>query len=116
MDMLGARWDAKLGLCNFPLGAISTTLLSNIHPDGGAISLIDLVLCRLYPTLYFENGTKRILTESQETFAKRKFERDYEVAMEKILEQRERELIKVNSLHDSPFLCCIIFLRFKTCH
>jgi hypothetical protein len=48
--------------------------------------------------LYFENASKRILTEFQESFENRKFERDYEIAMESILEDRGRVLTMVSTL------------------
>lgn len=95
----GARWDAKLGFCNFSLGAIVPAQFSNIHPDGGPVPLVDLILCRVYPILYFEDassqgGSKRILNESQEALTRRIFESNHQLAIEKIIEQNERETVE----------------------
>ncbi len=108
----GAKWDAKLGFCSFPLAVIPTTAFSNIYPDGGPIPLVELVICKIYPILYFENSSKRILTESQESLAKRKFEREYEVAMESIIEDRERKFTMVSMLHDTVFAFQFLFIKF----
>jgi len=83
------------------LAVIPTTAFSKIYPDGGPISVVELVLCKIYPILYFENSSKRILTESQESLANRKFERDYEVAMESIIEDREKQLTMITET-DAP--------------
>lgn len=96
------------------MAAIPTTAFSTIYPDGGPISLVELVLCKIYPMLYFEKDSKRILTESQESFENRKFERDYEIAMESIIEDRGRELTMVSIFYDTVF--AFLFLVKVTLH
>jgi len=110
----GARWDAKLGFCNFSLGAIVPAQFSNIHPDGGPVPLVDLILCRVYPILYFEDassqgGSKRILNESQEALTRRIFESNHQLAIEKIIEQNERETVEVGTL---LYVCSFLRLSF----
>ena len=51
---------------------MSVKNLSDVIPGEGSIPVIDLVLCRKYPTLFLEQngydeGTKYVLTEAQES-------------------------------------------------
>jgi hypothetical protein len=96
------------------LAVIPTTAFSKIYPDGGPISVVELVLCKIYPILYFENSSKRILTESQESLANRKFERDYEVAMESIIEDREKQLTMVSMFYDTVFAVYFLLMNYLT--
>lgn len=76
--------------------------------------MVELVLCKIYPILYFENSSKRILTESQESLANRKFERDYEVAMESIMEDREKQLTMVSMSYDTVFAVYFLLMNYLT--
>ena len=103
-----AKWDARLGFVKLPLpvapnGMLLVKNISDIIPGGGNIPIMQLVVSRRYPLLYYEkNQTANdnnlrgpILTEAEEDIRRMQFERRKMGAVEKLSESFEKEIEKV---------------------
>jgi len=80
------KWSSKLGFVaphrtkQMIDGALRIYSFDHIVPGGGAIPIIDVILCKRYPIMYMyaeeENGsrTNRLVTEGEHAFNQKKFE------------------------------------------
>ena len=114
-----AKWHARLGLVppkflENHAGTILVKSLDDIHPNGGSIPAIDLVVCKAYRRMYREeliSANKQVfatnhLTEAEESSRQREFESKDQRAREKLADSAQKECLKVrlsSSLH-SPVL------------
>ena len=103
-----AKWHSRLGFVPpTPLenhaGTILVKSLDDIHPDGGSIPAIDLVVCKAYHRMYREqliSENKQIvatnhLTEAEESSRQREFDSKDRRAREKLADAAQKECSKV---------------------
>ncbi|KAJ3088133.1 Breast cancer 2, early onset, partial [Physocladia obscura] len=72
-----ASWDAKLG--NQKQANPFQVSIESVKADGGSISLVDVIIERVFPVIYFENNVKR--TEVEEDEEMRKYDDECEKIM-----------------------------------
>ncbi|KAF7436471.1 hypothetical protein PC9H_003304 [Pleurotus ostreatus] len=96
-----APWHAKLG---FQRGPFVSTLNSLTH-DGGVVSVMDVVVIKMYPIAYIEfleneageKSREGPRTESQEAAVMEKWKRRREVEASKLREELEKRLSRYES-------------------
>ncbi|KAL7544940.1 hypothetical protein ACHAWF_008312, partial [Thalassiosira exigua] len=97
-----AKWDAKLGFVHPKHtsrdgGSLRVKSLNDIFPNGGAIPVIDLVVCKVYNPMYLEKVQKgkdtytNHLTEAEESARQSEHDMSHQRASEKYLEAAQRE-------------------------
>ncbi|KAK6626938.1 hypothetical protein RUM44_009415 [Polyplax serrata] len=87
------RWDAKLGFQKNP-GSIRISLDSAV-PEGGPISRVDVIVVRVYPTLYSErtsDGRRIVRNRRAEERVDAEYKRLLEQRMEKIYSDVRTEM------------------------
>ena len=104
-----AKWDAKLGfvppskLQRQNRGVLLVRSLSDVVLGGGNISMVDLIVCRVYPVLYLEKTGKASMGDSrppvlsifEEHDRRIEFERKKQKAMETMSDSIQRECARV---------------------
>lgn len=100
-----AAWNSRLGFVKPSKrfienrGAFKCRRLSDIIVGGGIVPCIDLLVCRIYPTLHFQrNGLKRnhdslsfVLTETEEYARRAEYEQRRTQAMDGAIEMVDME-------------------------
>ncbi|KAJ3109061.1 hypothetical protein HDU97_009179 [Phlyctochytrium planicorne] len=80
------KWDLRLGFLKRRPFAIS---ISKIHPEGGRISAIDVIVTRKYPPVYFEKRKgerSRIMTAIEKFEVEQEYHKQRESVAAKILD------------------------------
>ena len=103
-----AKWDAKLGFVHPKYvahqgGSLLVKSLCDIFPDGGAIPVTDLVICKKYPKLYLEkivnlenqSIVSNHLTEAEEAARQRELDTTHQCLSEKYADKVHDECSEV---------------------
>ena len=106
-----ARWDTKLGFMVSPRYKCFTFLkqLNQIHPQGGPIPAVSVIIDRVYPMLFKE---ERVVSES--TIQTTRNERDHYLYLETHPEQAQTskftpiQRIRVSTNHVGPLTSVIV--------
>ncbi|KZT73350.1 hypothetical protein DAEQUDRAFT_465445 [Daedalea quercina L-15889] len=93
-----APWHAKLGFMRHPMVAT----LDSLTADGGLVTLLDVMIEKVYPIAYMEFSTDQdgrkeylgILNEKEETEAQDKWRAKREVAAQKIRDEYDKKVCK----------------------
>ncbi|KAJ1563798.1 Breast cancer 2, early onset, partial [Nowakowskiella sp. JEL0078] len=93
-----ARWNAKLG---YQRNTAFTIGLKNISPTGGIVAVLDVVICRKYPVMYYEKTLEEqsvFRNEGEEEIASREYQNETNDLYQKLYLEGEKRIYKQASI------------------